>query len=306
MKWLALVMMLIFSMGLGHGYPIGSGNGVVNCTIFGEFKDPYVIVETNIDKYIVLNVDVSLTKENSTGSYPVIASYSLVDGNDRFYQTRDEFTRSLSPGRQLLGFVVPPETIPKALIINPTIDPNNGNQFSINFGELTNATNGKVTMLYYGIINSKIKSNLKSIDFDVGITNNGTSTLPLSTKNFSLIDQWGWGYTSLPHSSYTNAGFEDRKLIPNETARLKVSFGSLSPLSRPSKLIYNYSKTDLVIVDIDPEAGLLNNCNVSKSNDCQSCSGNTPEPSPSSLAGSIKATKARLQKIRENLPGSGE
>ncbi len=305
MRWLGMILVLVFTLGLAYGYPIHAGNGAVNCTIFGEFKDPYTIVEPSGDRNIVLNVDVALIKANSTSSSPAQAVYSLVDGNDRTYSTRGEFTRSLQPGRWLLGFAVPAETIPKTLIVDPTGYISEGNSFAINFGELANATNGKVTLLYYGVLNSKINSNLKSVDFDIGITNNGTVKMPVTSKNFSLIDQWGWKYSSLEHDYYNN-GFADRELKPNETARIKVSFGSMSPLTRPAKLVYESSSTSSIIVNIDPEAGLLRNVTQSKSNSCQACSNRATEPASTTLAGTIKATKARLQKVRENLTGSNQ
>ena len=298
-----LVLLLVIALGLVSGYPIHAGNGAVNCTVFGEFKDPYTIVEPNGERSIVLNVDVALIKANSTSVSHAQAAYSLVDGNDRTYSTRGEFTRSLQPGRQLLGFAVPAETIPKALIVDPSGYPSEGNRFAINFGELANASNGNVTLLYYGVLNSKIDSNIKSIDFDVGITNNGTVKMPISSKNFSLIDQWGWRYASLEHDSYSNNGFANRELEPNETSRIKVSFGSMSQLSRPSKLVYKCSNTSSIVLNIDPEAGLLQNV-TTKGNVCQACSKSATEPAPTTLAGTIKATKARLAKVRESLPGA--
>ena len=42
---------------------------------------------------------------------------------------------------------------------------------------------------------------------------------------------------------------------PNETLRTGVSFVSLSVLSRPSKLVYEYSKNSSLIIDIDKEEG---------------------------------------------------
>jgi hypothetical protein len=304
MKWLGIVLLLIIALGPASGYPIRAGNGAVNCTVFGEFKDPYTIVEPNGERSIVLNVDAALIKANSTSVSPAQAAYSLVDGNDRTYPAKGEFTRSLQPGRQLLGFAVPAETIPKTLIVDPSGYPSEGNSFAINFGELTNATNGNATLLYYGILNTKIDSNIKSIDFDVGITNNGTVKMPVSSKNFSLIDQWGWRYASIEHNDYTNNGFANRELKPNETARIKVSFGSMSPQSRPAKLVYECSKTSSIVLNIDPEAGLLKNVTVPKGNVCQACTNSAAEPAPTTLAGKIKATKARLEKVRESLPGT--
>jgi hypothetical protein len=305
MKFLEMVLILIICQGVAQSYPIHASNGIFNCTVFGEFKDNYLIVEPGEDANIVLNVDVSLVKSNGTGSSPAEANYFLVDRDDKTYPTRGEFTRSLRPGRQLLGFAVHPETIPKTLIVVPYGSAEKGDRLSINFGELTNATNGRVNLLYYGVLNSKIASNLKSIDFDIGVTNNGTKEVPLSSKNFSLIDQWGYKYDSLTYNKYSFNSFESRNLEPKEMARIKVSFGSMSPLSRPSKLVYDYSNTSSVVLNIDPEEQ-LQNVTISKNCSCPSCGDISPKPPVlnnstaesvlSRLSGSLKATRAVLHK----------
>jgi hypothetical protein len=306
MKRLEIVLILIICQGVVQGYPIHASNGDFNCTVFGEFKDNYLIVEPNVDRNIVLNLDVSLVKSNGTGSYPAQANYFLVDRDDKTYPTRGEFTRSLRPGRQLLAFAVHPETIPKILIVVPTGSSGEGERLAVNFGELINATNGKVNLLYYGVLNSKIASNLKSIDFDIGVTNNGTKEMPLSSKNFSLIDQWGYRYDSLAYNKFSFEGFEGRNLEPKEMARIKVSFGSLSPLSRPSKLVYQYSNTSSVVLNIDSEVD-LQNVTTSKNCSCQSCGDVAPKPPArnssaeqqsilSRLSGTLKATRAVLHK----------
>ena len=120
MKRLEVVLILIICQGVAQGYPIHASNGAFNCTVYGEFKDNYLINEPGEDRNIVLNVDVSLVKSNGTGSYPAQANYSLVDYNNKTYPTRGELTRSLRPGRQLLSFAVPPDTIPKMLIVDPS------------------------------------------------------------------------------------------------------------------------------------------------------------------------------------------
>lgn len=301
MKYLELALVLTIFFYPTLGYPLYASNGDVNCTIFGEFKNPYTIVEPNGDRNIVLSVDVALIRSDSRDEKPIQVTYSLVDGNDKTYRTRGESTLSLQSGRQLLGFAVPLETIPKTLIVDPSNDPSGGNRFSIDFDEVANATNGKATLLYYGVLNSNINSNIKSIVYDIGIRNNDTRSLFIGPKNFSLIDQWGWKYASLEYNAYTNDGFRNRTLMPNETARMKLSFESMSLLSRPSWLVYSYSNESSILIDIDPEAGLLQLAAESKCNDSDSCCGSATEPAPTTLAGSIKATKARLQKVRENL-----
>jgi hypothetical protein len=197
------------------------------------------------------------------------------------------------------------------LIVVPSGSSWEGDRLAINFGELTNATNGSVSLLYYGVLNSKIESNLKSIDFDIGVTNNGTKKLPLSSKNFSLIDQWGYKYDSLAYNKFSFEGFESRNLEPREMARIKVSFGALSPLSRPSKLVYQYSNTSSVVLNIDPEEGLMKNVTISKNCTCQSCGDVAPKPPAenssteqsvlSRLSGKLKATRAVLPKSKNFL-----
>src|SRR5512137_862950 len=105
-KRLELALALIIFLYPALGYPLHANNGAVNCTVFGEFKDPYTIVEPNGDRNIILNVDVALVKSdaNANGDSSAQATYTLIDGNDRPYPTKGEFTRSLQPGRRLLGF----------------------------------------------------------------------------------------------------------------------------------------------------------------------------------------------------------
>jgi len=86
-------------------------------------------------------------------------------------------------------------------------------------------------------------------------------------------------------------------LRPNETFRTGLAFGSISVLSRPSKLIYQYSKDSSLIIDIDKEEGI----NTSLLEPGVSSEGGGSEPASTTLAGEIKATKARLAKVKEKL-----
>ena len=61
-------------------------NGVVNCTIFGSFKDPGFSGSTYSDSYSVLVVDTRLTRINESDKAPIRAAYSLTDGNDRVFR----------------------------------------------------------------------------------------------------------------------------------------------------------------------------------------------------------------------------
>jgi hypothetical protein len=297
MRWQVLVLMLL--LGLAQGYPLHASNGILESTVFGAFKDPWTSGDANADRYMVLVVDLGLMRDNASDSAPIKAVYSLTDGNDRVYRNEPGLTRDIGPRRSLIGFVVPREAIPKTLTIDPSAFAGDGEQFSVLFNELTNSTNGNVTMIYYGVLRSALSNNRKNIEFDIGIANNGTEKLPLSAKNFTLVDQWDWIYSgSKQYDSYSPA-FPTTVLPPNGSIRSRLVFGPLSPLSRPVKLVYAYSNNSTLSLDIDSEGGL-------HSGDAspQSCSECAKAQEDKTLAGSIKATKARLAKVRESLTGN--
>lgn len=297
MKWLVLALMLV--LGTAQGYPLYGSNGAVDCTIFGTFKDP--IVPGNTNSYqVLLYFDLSLVRGQLNNGSAVEAAYSLTDGNHRVYNMRSEYTKELQPQRWLIGFLVPKEAIAQSLTIDPSADPSAGGQFTIDMGSLINSSNGFATAYYYGILSSTLASNRKSIEMDVGLTNNDTSKLSISAKNWSLIDQWGWKYNC------QRLGSSDQRLAvvalePNQTIRSVLFFSRLSPLSRPTKLVYQYTNESSIILDIDTESGLLANLLESQPQDSCCSQGQAQVEDPSTLAGSIKASKARLAKVREDL-----
>ncbi len=260
MRWLVWVLFLMLVLGLSQGYPLHGGNGAVNCTIFGAFKDPWVSANANSDRYMVLNVDLGLARTNASNSTPIKATYSLTDGNDRVYKMDPDYARDLQPGRWLIGFVVLREAIAKSLTVDPTADASAGEQFIVHFHELSNASNGNVTLLYYGVLKSSLQSNKKLMEFDIGLANNGSSKLPLSASNFSLRDQWGWMYGAAEPGRYGLQGFPSTLLEQNGTIRSSLVFGSLSPLTRPVEMVYQYSNESSLSIPIDPEGGLCSKC----------------------------------------------
>jgi len=295
MRW--LVFLLIILMGIAQGYPLYGSNGLVNSTIYGAFKEPFNPGDVNAGKNVKLYVDMSLGMNQSDDKRTPQADYSLMDMNDKVYKMRPDYSKDLQPGRWLIAFVVPQEAIPKSFIINPSA--NFGDQFLIDFDEVTNATNNMTNFIYYGVIGSKIESNRKSIKLDVALTNNASQNLPVSTKNFTLVDQWNWMYTSQDYDKYGQSGFPTVELRPNQTIRSMLIFNGLSPLSRPVNLVYEYSKNSSTVLDIDTESGLRQ-----ATDSCGSCSGGScvgALPKDTTLAGSIKASKARLAKVREEL-----
>ncbi len=294
MKWLAMTLFMILLPGIAQDYPLQMSNGVVNCTIFGSFKDPGFTGTTYSDSYSVMVVDTRLTRLNESDREPIRATYSLTDGNDRVFQASAQNIKELQPGRRLIGFVVPRETIAKSLTIDLSSDKRGGEQFSLRFPELVNTSNANVTMLYYGVLRSSVYSNKKTIELDVAVTNNGTGKLVLDANNFTLKDQWGWKYESKEYDNYGKKGMPEKVLVQNETIRSGLMFNSVSPLSRPVELVYRYSNNSYLTMNIDLEAGLVSAVPETVCNDC-----NSPEEAASNLAGSIKATKARLAKVKK-------
>jgi hypothetical protein len=284
-------------MGIAQGYPLYGSNGLVNSTIYGAFKEPFNPGDVNSGKNVKLYVDMSLGMDRPGDKRTPRADYSLMDMNDKVYKMRTDYSRDLQPGRWLIGFLVPQEAIPKSFIIRPS--ENMGDQFVVDFDEVTNASNNMTNFIYYGVIGSKIESNRKSIKLDVAMTNNASENLPVSAKNFTLVDQWNWNYTSQDYDKYGQSGFPTIELRPNQTVRSMLIFNGLSPLSRPVNLVYEYSKNNSTILDIDAESGLRQANGL-----CGGCPGGSScggMPKDTTLAGSIKASKARLAKVREEL-----
>ena len=295
MKWLALALFMILIPGISIGYPLQVSNGVINCTIFGSFKDPGFSGYNYYDSYSVLVVDICLTRINESDKTPILVAYSLTDGNDRVFPTGTQNIKELQPGRRLIGFAVPKETIAKILTIDLSKDKAGGEQFSLRFPELVNSSSENVTLLYYGVLRSSISSNKKTIELDVAITNNDTKKLPLDANNFTLKDQWGWEYESKEYDAFGKKAVSAMVLEPNETIRSGLIFNSISPLSRPVELVYKHSNNSSLTMNIDTETGLA--FAIPEKKDCIDCE--SPKDAASSLAGSIKATKARLAKVKK-------
>ena len=145
------------------------------------------------------------------------------------------------------------------------------------------------------MLRSSISSNKKTIELDVAITNNGTKKLYLAADNFTLLDQWGWKYESKEYDTYGKKGMSAMVLEKNETIRSGLIFNSISPLSRPVELVYMYSNNRFLSMNIDAEEGLV--FAIPDTKGCIDCE--SPKDPASNLAGSIKATKARLAKVKK-------
>ena len=300
MRWLFLALFIGLVLGMAQGYPLHGSNGVVDCTIYGTFLDAWVSGNANSDSYVVLNVDLSLTRINASDKTPIAAVYSLTDGNDRVFKMGNGYAKEFQPDRWLIGFVVPRETIARNLIVSFSKENVSGEQFSIYFPRLINSSNGNVSLLYYGVLRSGTNSNKKNIVLDIAVTNNGTNKLPLYAQNFTLKDQWGWKYNATAYDLTGNKGISKTVLEPNGTIRSGLTFSSLSPISRPVELDYRYSDERTLALDIDAESDL---CPSKTLINCSECNSTEEQKAQANLAGSIKASKGLLDKPTGKVAG---
>ncbi|MBN1322962.1 MAG: hypothetical protein JW986_03050 [Methanotrichaceae archaeon] len=285
MKRIALTMMLIMAMGLvSQGYPLVGGNGVVNCTVFGAFKSILPLDHEN--KNVIMNVDMGLVGLDGN---PVLANYTMVDGNDRIYGAIRGYCRDVQPGRRILGFVVPREAVIKTVRVEPV----EGAPFTIEWPDLPEANDGDVYLRYYGAVEKGFQVEKGSVTLDVGLTNNLSYPLPISPENFSLEDQWGWRYVEA-------TGFSPHVLGPNESGREWITFDPISPLSRPARLEFRCATDRSLWIQIGDTVDMVDAISESSRSGCSICDAAEPVD-PNSPKGRVAATRERLAMVKGNI-----
>lgn len=278
-----MLILMLSVMEPACGLPVTGGNGALCCTVFDMFKGPLYQGGSYDADRMILYLDAGLKWSN--GSYAELSRvrYVLIDGNDRSYNRDAASSKHISPGRDLLAFVVPREAIPKSLVVDSGI----GEIFKVDFGEPLNYSDENITVTYYGILGSRLDYSRKVLDIDISVRNNSSSPLRVSPENCTLVDQWGWGYRA-------TEGFEPRTLNANESIRGVVRFRYLAPSSIPSLLLYNLSYGDGIIAI--SESRCENTTEASKeesSGECNSCAVNE-----NSVKGRVAAAKERLARVR--------
>lgn len=264
--------------------PATGGNGELCCTVFDIFKGPLYQGGSYDADRMILYMDAGLRWSN--GSYAELprVRYVLIDGNDRSYIRDTASSRPISQGRELLAFAVPREAIPKSLLVDSGI----GEVFKVDLGEPLNYSDENITVTYYGIVGSRLDYSRKVLDIDVSVRNNSTTPLKVSPENYTLVDQWGWGYRA-------SGGFDPRTLNANESIRGVVRFRYLAPSSIPSLLLYNLSYGDGIIVISEGrcENTTERSAQQNSSAECNRCAVNE-----NSVKGRVAAAKERLARVR--------
>jgi hypothetical protein len=264
LRYLTLIFALALALGISQAYPLQGGDENVKATLFGAVRIP--LEDQNATEEI-LKLDIGLIgAENAT--------YELVDDDNLAMQP--SLYKNLQPGRQMLYFIIPKDDLFKLLKVTPM----GGAPFNINWWATPKGTNGDILLRYYGITDWIWDSDQQAVVFELRIGNNGTTPFYIGPENFTLLDQWGWGY-------YPVVGFEPMVIEPQmATGRVKVGFSGLSVLSRPLALAYDYTTPNQIIIDLEKDAGQLS--------DAQVYGGNAPQSAPAAAAttGPTAATAA--------------
>ena len=100
-------------------------------------------------------------------------------------------------------------------------------------------SNGEISIDIYNISQKDVysgsgSSHLVDLSIDLKVTNNGKTGLSLNSKDFSLVDQYGWEYTASDESGYNQLG----TLLSGESRRFNVAVDGVSVLSDLETLKY--------------------------------------------------------------------
>jgi hypothetical protein len=285
MRFLFVCLILVAVIGCAQAYSLSGSSGNVKCTLFGAYEVPIRGADPNATaKEYALKVDVGLIGSAN-------ATYELVDGNNNVYHPDQTRSKALQPGRLQLVFVVPPtgDSIGGGFKLLK-VSPSEGQPVAINWWKTPKKILGNIILRYYGITDLQKDADEQSMTFDVKITNNGTTGIPISPENFTILDQWGWDY-------YTMEGFSPASLEPKKSARVKVIFSNLSLLSKPSILSYDCLGGELAI-DLEKDTGPLSDDVV--------YGANVPAVSASPVATkTAQVSQAQVQEAAQNNAASG-
>jgi hypothetical protein len=231
-KWIACFLLAAaLSLGQSSAFPIQGSNGVVTCTIYDAYRNP---VGENESNNITLNADLAVYGTENV-------SITLIDSLNNSYEISPELSAPLQSGRAMMVFVIPMNSTIKGI----NVEPDNSEPFLVFWPGPLMQTNGVANLRFWGVMGDMVESNLKSLIFDVSLSNNATSgEVLLGPQNITFVDQWGWRY-------FADESFEAVLIPPKNRMRAAVTFSDVSPRSRPAKLEYDFWKDSRIVVDIE-------------------------------------------------------
>jgi len=229
LRYSGVILALMLLITGAEAFPLTSQSEQANITVFG------VILDDQDDQTTNVLVDVGEAEGTS------LASASLVDTEDKFY---DGYLDRYYEDRFFISFRVPKGTVIKRLKFEPMLPGHvTGMPFSIDWEAVPEVSDGTLLMKMYGVRSADYYTeNEKVWTFDIKITNNGSEILPISAKDFCMVDQFGWMYDGNDHVySHVASG----QLTPGESMRFDVAFSRISALSRPATLVYGNLSLDV-------------------------------------------------------------
>lgn len=275
MKIIVIALLLALAFGAASAAPLQGSDANATVVLFGSSRMP---VDDENSTQEILMIDAGLIgAENAT--------YQLIDQNNNV--TMPGLYRQLSSG-VLKGSVTAKQTIyflteKNSLFKLINVTPDGEAPIYLNWWATPKGSNARLILRYYGIVETQVNSNEQAIVMQVRVQNNGTQSLYVCPENFTLLDQWGWAYAPTlgfdPETVAQGAATEDRVL---------VGFTGISPISRPTALVYDYGTPDQIIIQFERDYVPLSNEVVYGSSAPNSTS-STTAPIPSTAAASSAA-----------------
>jgi hypothetical protein len=246
MRIIAITLLLALAFGAALAAPLQGSDINATVVLFGSSRMP---VEDENSTQEILMVDVGLIgAENAT--------YQLIDQNGNV--SLPGLYRQLSSGvlkgsvnaKQTIYFLTEKDSLFK--LINVT--PDGEAPIYLNWWATPKASNARLILRYYGIVETQVNSNEQAVVMQVRVQNNGTQSLFVSPENFTLLDQWGWAYAP-------TLGFDPETVAPGAATwdRVLVGFTGISPISRPAALAYDYGAPDQIIIQFERDYVPLSN-----------------------------------------------
>ncbi len=240
MPWIGAVLFFALLASNVSAFPLSGGNGEMNATVFGVFKEADAIY-----------VDIA------TQGTPTDCTFQLIDSDDRIHESDSSgscswnsksgyiddqgTTRYLASGDVVLKkrgtaiFDVPDGVILKRIRVVPdTSDP-----FFVDWNGVPEVSDANTTLKFYGATTTPRNSCGPTANhwvFDVKLTNNDDEILEYTDGDFSVVDQFGWEYYS--------KGTTTNKLLPGESLRFDVKT-EMYRLSRPIAIIFRGVQMDI-------------------------------------------------------------
>jgi hypothetical protein len=233
--YLLLSALLVLSISAASSFPLSGGNGQLNATVFGVIWGSTPEENNMTDVYVDVAVGTPLSKiQVPCLNYTAV----LLDEKGRSYQRADEICLG---ERNLLGFRVPKNDGIKQLKLEfekgVNISMNWKPIVLINWENPPEATADNLTMKFYNAKKSEVYYNgWRDWYFDVELTNKGKEKQLVAVREFTMLDQYGWDYTS---------GNLKCELFPGESMRFYLPVHYVSEISKPTMLKYRNLSIDV-------------------------------------------------------------